>query len=572
MISISRFFLKFILCFVISSIISLLFLSFFSAIFESESIIIWFVLHPFDICQCYPLLWSFLKKYFVLLCFLCNFIYLYPFLCLIFGLLKKPQKATFESQKEKLSLVVGNTLKHELIYLPAKSLYQNILITGSIGCGKTSSAMYPFTEQLIAYQNENKKEKLGMLILDVKGNFYKQVLHYAKQYNRMQDIVLLGIHSKEKYNPLHKPELSPSVLANRLKTILTLLSPNNSESFWLDKVEQMLIESIKLCRLYNQGYVTFEELYKLITFPEYYQEKISHIKSLFQNNAYCEKELYSLLTAMDFFEHEFFSLDSRTSSILKSELTRITSPFVSDYCVSNTFCSNKNQLTFTSFLDLLEKGKIVVLQMSFAEHSILCKIIATYLKLDFQNALLLRMTKKEINQTRPVCFLCDEFHEFVTESDINFLAESREAKCINIVSTQSFSSLLNTLNKETTTKVLIQNFVNKLCYRTDDLYTIEFLQKQIGKEEKEKRSITVSENAKETNFNYLLNSFLSKDSNLSESISSYSHFDYIYDSHFFTQELETFSCLAFLSNGTNILPTQKLNMIPYFIKKGKEFV
>ena len=41
-------------------------------------------------------------------------------------------------------------------------------------------------------------------------------------------------------------------------------------------------------------------------------------------------------------------------------------------------------------------------------------------------------------------------------------------------------------------------------------------------------------------------------------------FDYIYDYNFFTQQLETFSCLSFLSNGNTILPPCKLNLFPYF--------
>ena len=80
-----------------------------------------------------------------------------------------------------MSLLIGeNANTRELIYLPEKSLYQNILITGTIGTGKTSSAMYPFTKQLIKYKNCNKEKKLGMLILDVKGNYYKKVLKICK--------------------------------------------------------------------------------------------------------------------------------------------------------------------------------------------------------------------------------------------------------------------------------------------------------------------------------------------------------------------------------------------------------
>ena len=130
--------------------------------------------------------------------------------------------------------------------------------------------MYPLLKQLLEYDSPN----LGMLILDVKGNFYKQVLEYAKLYNRLSDIIVIELNSNVRYNPLDKPNLNASVLANRLKTILELFSPNNSESYWLDKAQEILTECIKLCRLYNNGYVTFTEIHKLIMFHDYYNEKL----------------------------------------------------------------------------------------------------------------------------------------------------------------------------------------------------------------------------------------------------------------------------------------------------------
>lgn len=40
--------------------------------------------------------------------------------------------------------------------------------------------MYPFTKQLLLYNHNHSNKKIGMLILDVKGNYYKQVYEYAK--------------------------------------------------------------------------------------------------------------------------------------------------------------------------------------------------------------------------------------------------------------------------------------------------------------------------------------------------------------------------------------------------------
>ena len=167
-----------------------------------------------------------------------------------------------------------------------KVYIKNFLITGSIGSGKTSSAMYPFTKQLICYEASNAfLKKIGFLILDVKGNFYSKVLEFAKENNRLDDVIVIELNGKYKYNPLDKPELKSSVIANRLKTILLLFSPNNTEYYWLDKVEQILECAIDFCRIYNDNYVTFDEIHKLVTDFDYFSEKIlTKIKILFQGN------------------------------------------------------------------------------------------------------------------------------------------------------------------------------------------------------------------------------------------------------------------------------------------------
>lgn len=451
----------------------------------------------------------------------------------------------------------------ETIYIPESGLYQNFLITGTIGSGKTSSAMYPFTRQLLEFNCSNSNKKIGMLILDVKGNYYNQVKEYAQKFNLDKDLIVLELGSSVFYNPLHKPHLKATVLANRLKTILLLFSENNSESYWLDKAEEALCAAIELCRLYNKGYVTFAEIHKLITEPSYYKEKIKILKDLFILSKFNQKQIYELNASLNFFENDFNNLDSRTKGILISEITRITSTFVSDYDVKNTFCSEKSKLTFTGFDEVLSKGKIVVLNMNIFEYSLLSKIIATYLKLDFQTEVMTRLSKK-INTTS--AFICDEYDKFATKTDSEFFSLSREAKCINIVSTQSYSSLKSTLKDNSSVKVIIQNLINKIWFRTDDSFTIEDAQKQLGKEEKEKISKSISESAKETKFNYITNSLNSENSNISETFSSYTQNDFIFESNFFTQNLETFTALTFLSNGNKIYPPKKLKMFPYFKK------
>lgn len=489
---------------------------------------------------------------------LCNFLYS-NFLLKFFRVREKNE--VFVPSSSELSLLIGKNYKNIPVYISEKSLYQNILITGGIGTGKTASAMYPFTKQLINYMNNDFNKKLGFLILDVKGNYYSKVLEFAKQSNRLDDVIVIELNGKYTYNPLDKPNLKASILANRLKNILLLFSPNNSESFWLDKAEQVIENLIIFCRTYNNKYVTFDELHKLITDKSYYTSKLVDVRKIFLSGKLNESEIYDLLSSITFLEKDFFTLDDRTLNLLKSEITRITNCFVSDYEILHTFCPPKYKENFYGFEEAISKGKIVVLNLNIGKYRNISKIIAAYLKLDFQTDVISGLSSKVI---RPMVFISDEYQEYVTVSDAEFFAQSREAKCINIVCTQSYSSLQNTLNNSSSVKVIVQNLVNKLWFRTDDIFTIEDAQKQIGKEDKEKISKTLSENSKESNYNYLLKNFTSLDSNLSESINTYTQFDYSYDYNFFTQELQTFSCLSFLSDGEKIIKPQKLKMLPYF--------
>lgn len=176
---------------VLFSCISFIYIWIFYPIYTSNNIIITFAVHPFNICQKYPDVWNTLKISFIpisitssLICI--NLIYSYIFT-------KKNLYSKSKKPLSDLSLFIANDTYNQPIFLPESSLYQNILITGTIGSGKTSSAMYPFTRQLIKYKYDDDMHKIGMLILDVKGNYYSQVQKYAKYYRRQDDLVVIEL-------------------------------------------------------------------------------------------------------------------------------------------------------------------------------------------------------------------------------------------------------------------------------------------------------------------------------------------------------------------------------------------
>ena len=132
--------------------------------------------------------------------------------------------------------------------------------------------------------------------------------------------------------------------------------------------------------------------------------------------------------------------------------------------------------------------------------------------------------------------------------------------------------ICNALKDENSAKVIIQNLVNKIWFRTDDNFTIEEAQKQLGKEDKTKLSRSISENAKETTYSYLLNTFKSDNSSLSESVSTQVYHDFIYDFNSFSRELKAFQAICFLSTGSEILKPQIVKMNPHHLSTAHKLI
>ncbi len=446
-----------------------------------------------------------------------------------------------ELNKNSINLFIGKDQKQNIIHINEKGLYQNILITGSIGSGKTSSAISVILDGLI-------KNNLGGLVIDVKGNFYSEAFKIAKKYNREQDIYLISIDKGNGYNPLDYNELSSVELSNRIINVLKLISDsNNSDPYWLDKAEGYIRDMISIIRVYN-NITNFEEIHKLVTSKEYLIEKIEEVKEKILNNFFSDEELFELNSALFNLKQEYMNLDERTSNIIRSEITRMTSIFLSNLKFYQKFCLKNNVINFPS-------EKIVILSIGIGENKIISKIISTYLKLDFQKQII-----SQLGNYKKSFFICDEYQEIANSEDMSFFSLSREYMCVNVISMQSYSSLLNTLKSEVTTKVIIQNFVNKIWFRNDDIYTISETIKFIGKYLRDNESITFSENSKVSNYSMLFRNFKSRNSNISESRSISKKNEYLLSEEDFSQNLNIFEAIAMLSDGTKSIFYRKIRL------------
>ena len=174
----------------LSFILTIFNLIIFKEIFFSKHIIFSFSIHPFDICKKYSSFWSVFKKTYLITLIFASLIisyYLYSIFLKIKSLFinknhstNKDSTLNFSETNSQFNLLVGTNENNDNVFIPLKGLFQNVLVTGTIGSGKTSSFLYPVLDQLLSYNYANPYLKPAFLILDVKGNFYTKVLDYAK--------------------------------------------------------------------------------------------------------------------------------------------------------------------------------------------------------------------------------------------------------------------------------------------------------------------------------------------------------------------------------------------------------
>ena len=108
------------------------------------------------------------------------------------------------------------------LVIPERGLYTGIAIFGAVGTGKTSCCMYPFAEQVLAYKADNKDERIGGLVLEVKGDFCHKLKGILEKHGRGEDYIEVSLDGEYRYNPLHN-NLDAYALAYNVASLLNNL-------------------------------------------------------------------------------------------------------------------------------------------------------------------------------------------------------------------------------------------------------------------------------------------------------------------------------------------------------------
>ena len=334
----------------------------------------------------------------------------------------------------------ANLAPGQHIGLTLQDATQNIIVLGAIGSGKTTRAMHP---------------------------------------------LLIGINQKS-LNLLEG--LSPEVAASFLKSALLLAGGSKSDSFWIDTGVELCRNALGVLSFIPEHY-TLRGLYCYL-FDKTFQQEIDQQIKEGRGSLEDGRLLESYQHYLDFI---FSAFDEKIRSGVLANVAQILSPFQHPELV-DTFCTSQKQKS--SMKDLLN-GAIYVIDMPLSKWGLAGKVIYTLIKLRFFNMMQQRALHEDQNQSRPIFFMCDEYQEIVScnkdgLSDLNFWDKSRSSRTIGIISAQSVSSFYASIGDRDLVHALLQNFRQKLVFRVEDDWTIQYCNRLLGQVETQKVTHSIS--------------------------------------------------------------------------------
>ena len=164
--------------------------------------------------------------------------------------------------------------------IPQRGLYTGVMVVGAVGAGKTSAALYPFTEQLLRWRAHDTHQKIGGLVMEVKGDFCHQVRDILTRADRADDYIEIGLSGNVCYNPLHN-DLDPYALAYAIGSLLNNLHGRSKEPFWQQAYTD-LVKFVILERRLASGYTTLADVYHYILDEQKFAVELEQLRARLQ--------------------------------------------------------------------------------------------------------------------------------------------------------------------------------------------------------------------------------------------------------------------------------------------------
>src|SRR2546428_377864 len=151
-----------------------------------------------------------------------------------------------------------------------------MIVAAATGAWGLHAHPVPADDPLLRWRASDGDRKIGGLVLEVKGDFCRQVRQILEQNGRDSDYLEVGLDTGVCYNPLHN-DLDPYAVAYAIATLLNNLFGKSKEPFWQQAYTD-LIKFVILLRRLDAGYTTLAEVYRYVLQSDQIDQDIRRLK------------------------------------------------------------------------------------------------------------------------------------------------------------------------------------------------------------------------------------------------------------------------------------------------------
>jgi hypothetical protein len=371
----------------------------------------------------------------------------------------------------------GAAKRSDPVVLGIDDACQNIAVSGGIGASKTTRVMYPALLQLL-------DQDTGGFICDVKASFKFAVAEAAAAIGpAAQDRIETIGPGHTRMNLLKG--LSPEMAASNIKSALLLTGKVGDDPIWINTAGDWCRSGLGVLYYMPDRY-TLGDLYHYLFDDQFAAEVIAQAQVVRDRLPAGERAV--LQSYIDYRDNVWARFDGKFIGGVRATVSQVLAPFTHPKLIE-AFCSEPPSGEGVEF-DRILGGKVLLVDLPIKRWGIGAKVAYTFLKLRFFNL----MQDRPVSRTaRPVFFMCDEYQNLISAnkdglSDLDFWDKARESRCIGIVSFQGLSSVYAALGDRDLALAILQNFRQRIYFRSEDTHTLDQLGQLFGRVEIERES------------------------------------------------------------------------------------
>ncbi|MGH7707880.1 MAG: TraM recognition domain-containing protein [Vulcanimicrobiaceae bacterium] len=365
-----------------------------------------------------------------------------------------PQPSVAVKGPPPRSVVLGSPERY--VALSIEDLCRHTIIFGNSGSGKTTRAFNPMLLQILG------RLDAGGFIIAAKAEAVHEAAEIATRAGREYLVIEPG-------SPVGLDLLtgSPDVDSMYLRDAFGRVTDDAKN--WVDAAVTRCKNALRLLEAAGPQYYTFEALTSYIFDEAFASDTRIYVSEKVRTLPYDSDEAWTIREAIAYEEKRYNKFTPETRQAVQFAVSQLLEP-LQDVQIAKTFARKRNLVS----IDAVFAGKVIILHVPRSRYERAAQAIYTLAKRRFFTAVENRRANPLLNQDRPVVFGVDEYQLCISESDVQSLGTIRSAGCMVLATTQGVSSLYSVLARNQVDAAL-QNFTNKLFFKTDDDETLSSL-------------------------------------------------------------------------------------------------